>query len=181
MSDYVPYVKMGCDNPLIAFDDNYSRFSISNFHTPFYNGNKVNPFWVTVNSAGNALDAPAQSAIPLPNEGFAEKVKTVNRFCASISTYRAVKNLTRVRCYNNSIGLKNGWKYTEPAPCIPFSLIQSSKDVLPLQNSLSGIGLLEMIVPYRDIRNRDFLNASTKDKQNIKNLYSLIDIYIWIS
>ena len=175
MSDYVPYVKMGCDNPLIAFDDNYSRFSISNFHTPFYNGNKVNPFWVIVNSSGGALQAPAESAIPSPNEGFAEKVKTVNRFCACISSYRAVKNLTRVRCYNNSIGLLNGWKYTEPAPCIPFSLIQSSKDVLPLQNSLSGIGLLEMVVPYRDIRNRDFLNAPTKDKQNINNLYSLIN------
>lgn len=176
MSDYVPYVKIGCDDPLIAFDDNYSRFSISNFHTPFYNGNKVNPFWVTVSSSGDSLDAPAQSAIPKANEGFEEKIKSVNRFCAAISTYKAVKNLTRVRCYNNSINLTNGWKYTEPAPCIPFSLIQSSNDVLPLQNSLSGIGLLEMIVPYRDIRNKNQLNCKTKLKQNIKNLYALINL-----
>ena len=52
MCDYVPYVKIGCDNPLITFDDNYSRFSISNFHTPFYNGNRVNPFWVRVDELG---------------------------------------------------------------------------------------------------------------------------------
>jgi len=174
MSDYVPYVKIGSDNPLIAFDDNYSRFSISNFHTPFYNGNKVNPYWVRVDKNGNALNDIAQDAYPKSNEGFQEKIKTVNRFCAAISTYRAVKNLTRVRCYNNAINLTNGWKFTEQAPCIPFSLVQSSQDVLPLQNSLSGIGLLEMIVPYRDIRNTDFLNAPTKNKQNINNLYAIL-------
>ncbi len=175
MSDYVPYVKIGSDNPLISFDDNYSRFSISNFHTPFYNGNNVNPFWVKVDADGRELSTAAQTNYPPANEGFAEKVKTVNRFCAAISTYKAVKNLTRVRCYNNAINLTNGWKYTEKAPCIPFSLVQSSQDVLPLQNSLSGIGLLEMIVPYRNIRNRDFLNAPTKNKQNINNLYAIIE------
>ena len=136
-----------------------------------------------MNLAG-VLNEAAQDAIPKPNEGFDDKVKAINRFCAAISTYKAIHNLTRIKCWNNAINLQRGWKYTEYAPCVPFSLIQSSKDILPLQNSLSGIGILDMVVPYRDIRNpAQFFhkNSPTKIKQNINNLLDLIKLNFGLS
>ena len=178
MSDYVPYVKIGADDVLITFDDNYSRFSISNLHTPFYNGNKVNPYWVKVEKYGLGLNQAALQNYTKSNEEFDDKIKSINRFCAAISTYKSVSNLTRVKCYNYANSLQVGWKYTERGYCIPFSLVQSSTDIAPLQNSLTGVGILQMIVPYRNVRNPHVGEYDkTIEKQNINNLFQLSELY----
>jgi len=173
MCDYVPYIRMGADNASISFDDNFGRFAITDFHTPFYSGNKVNPYWVRTNSDGGSLNATAQSNYAKANENFDDKIKSENRFCAAISAYVGVRGMTMERCYNFAENLATGWQFTQNAPCVPFSQIQSSSDYLPMQNSLSGIGLLNMAVPYRSIRNGP--NPPTVNKQNILNLVDQVN------
>lgn len=56
--------------------------------------------------------------------------------------------------------------------------MQSSTDIAPLQNSLTGVGILQMIVPYRNVRNPHVGEYDkTIEKQNINNLFQLSELY----
>ncbi len=185
--DYVPYALIGSSDPNIQFGASSGRFEISDLHTPLFVGNGP---WADIALEQNTPSAQASEKIASLNNKIAwtSTISYDNKLTSILITNKASENTT-------TNGREAGLYYVEGAnkvprqgdmnqepsedpyngneyqacysglPVIPWGELQQDSNEHSVITSQSGVGILNIFVPYANQDIPKYLSGEIKDRE----------------
>ncbi len=123
---YQPTISIGAVDPVIQFDNSFSRFSLSKFHTPLQRGNGV-----------------FQLLNPSPADDAADIIESFQSTPAAVSKRLFPKYFDGSAYQDDIYDPQNPGTFN----VMPFPFITATDQPYPLISAQAGIGILEMSIP----------------------------------